>query len=166
MATTHVEVVSPTRVLHSGDAEMVVTRTVDGDIAFLADHVPLLGALDTCVTRIVAEDGSEVRIAVAGGFVEVRDNHVIVLAADAALGSEIDVDAARAELREAEARQRDDATDEAAEAALRRAQVRLEAAGVAAGATGVAAGAPARAAAGPAGAAASPPAAPAGGGGH
>ncbi len=138
MAATHVEVVSPSRVVYRGDAEMVVTRTVDGDIAFLADHVPLLGALDTCLTRVVAEDGSEVRIALGGGFVEIRDNQVSILATDAALGSEIDADAARAELREAEQRQRDDAGDETADAAVLRAQVRLEAAGAApaAGGTG------------------------------
>ncbi len=140
MAATHVEVVSPSRVVYRGEAEMVVTRTLDGDIAFLADHVPLLGALDTCLTRVVAEDGSEVRIALGGGFVEVRDNQVTILAADAALGSEIDVDAARAELREAEQRQRDDAGDASAGdasagatagAAVLRARVRLEAAGAA-----------------------------------
>lgn len=133
MATTTVEVVSPTKVLFRGEAEMVVTRSVDGEIAFLADHVPLLAALDSCVTRVIAEGGNETRIALGGGFVEVRDNQVSILAADAALADDIDVDAARAELAAAEQRQRDAAGDEAAtaaaEAAVRRAQVRLEAAG-------------------------------------
>ncbi len=133
MATTHVEVVSPTRVLWEGEAEMVVTRSVDGEIAFLADHVALLAALDACVTRIVGEDGSETRIALGGGFVEVRDNTVSILAADAALAGDIELDATRAELAAAEQRRHDatgDADAEAvAEAAIRRAQVRLEAAG-------------------------------------
>ena len=40
-----VQVVSPERVLYSGDAEMVVCRTSDGEIAFLPGHVPFLGAL-------------------------------------------------------------------------------------------------------------------------
>lgn len=129
MANTSVEVVSPVRVLHRGEAEMVVTRTTDGDIAFLADHVPLLAALDICVTRIVAGDGSEVRIAIGGGFVEVRDNQVTILAADAILGSEVDVEAARADLRAADERRRNDASDVGAEAAFRRATAQLEAAG-------------------------------------
>lgn len=133
MATTHVEVISPTEILFRGDAEMVVTRSVDGEIAFLADHVALLAALDICVTRVVAADGSETRIALGGGIVEVRDNQVSILAADAALADDIDVEATRAQLREAEQRQRD--ADEpgaaAAEAEVRRVQVRLEAAGAA-----------------------------------
>jgi F-type H+-transporting ATPase subunit epsilon len=132
MATTGVEVVSPTKVLFEGEAEMVVTRSVDGEIAFLADHVALLAALDICVTRIVAPDGSETRIALGGGLVEVRDNKVTILAADASLGADIDLDAARAELNEAEQLQSDPSDPEAsaaADAALRRAQVRLEAAG-------------------------------------
>jgi F-type H+-transporting ATPase subunit epsilon len=132
MATTEVEVVSPTKVLFEGGAEMVVTRSVDGEIAFLADHVALLAALDICVTRIVAPGGAETRIAIAGGLVEVRDNKVSILAADAALADDIDLDAARAELQEAEQRQpdpSDPAAVAAAATAIRRAQVRLEAAG-------------------------------------
>lgn len=102
MATTEVEVVSPDATLHSGEAEMVVCRTVDGEIAFLADHTPLIGALAPCPLRIVAEDGGEEIFAVGGGFVDVGDNKVIVLA-DLAVGADdIDVEAARSDLRDAE----------------------------------------------------------------
>ena len=45
MATTQVELVTPTGTLYSGQAEMVVCRTEGGDIAFLANHMPYLGAL-------------------------------------------------------------------------------------------------------------------------
>ncbi|HLI01066.1 MAG TPA: ATP synthase F1 subunit epsilon [Acidimicrobiales bacterium] len=131
MATTSVEVVSPARVLYTGEAEMVVCRTDGGEIAFLANHIPYLGALDPCVTRLIAEDGSETRIAVSGGFVEVRDNRVIVLADRAELGSDVDVEAARAEVREAQGRLSGASGDDVAVAELdvRRAEVRLEAAG-------------------------------------
>jgi F-type H+-transporting ATPase subunit epsilon len=141
VATTHVEVVSPAAVLYTGDAEMVVCRSVDGEIAFLADHIPYLGALDPCVTRLIAENGDETKIAVSGGFVEVRDNQVIILADHAELGSDVDVDAARTALREARDRRSsepsspgsDDGSPSSpspAELDVRRAQVRLEAAGV------------------------------------
>lgn len=132
MATTSVEVVSPAKVLYEGEAEMVVCRTVTGEIAFLADHIPFLGALDPCVVRLVAEGGgSEVRIAVSGGFVEVRDNHVVVLADSAEMGDDVDVAAAREAARSASERLRDDADDDVAAADLAAAQARLEAAGVA-----------------------------------
>jgi F-type H+-transporting ATPase subunit epsilon len=133
VATTEVEVVSPASVLYRGEAEMVICRSVDGEIAFLANHVPYLGALDPCVVRLVPESGEETRVAVSGGFIEVRDNRVIILADTAELAADIDVDAARASLRDAEGRLRTDANDEQAQADQRRAERLLEAAGAATG---------------------------------
>ena len=43
--TLQAEVVSPERILYSGEADMVVARTVAGEIAFLSNHAPFLGAL-------------------------------------------------------------------------------------------------------------------------
>ena len=138
MATTRFELVTPTRTLFSGEAEMIVCRSVDGEIAFLANHMPYIGALDPGLVRIVGPqsdqgEGStepDVRLAVRGGFVEVSDNRVIMLADVAELGSEVDVEAARAD--EAEAQQRLSPSgegDTSADEALRWAQARLEAAG-------------------------------------
>lgn len=82
MATTQVELVTPEGALYSGQAEMVACRTGGGDIAFLANHMPYLGALEPGDLRIVhPEDdpGGELRFTVGGGFVEVNDNRVIVL---------------------------------------------------------------------------------------
>ena len=65
-----VELVSPERILFSGEAEMVIARTVGGgDIAFLTGHAPFLGALDVGVVRIQVPGGAkEERAAVHGGF--------------------------------------------------------------------------------------------------
>jgi len=85
MATTQVDLVTPTGTLCSGQAEMVVCRSEGGDIAFLANHMPYLGALalDPNPLRIVhpegAAAGDELRYEVAGGFVEVSHNRVIIL---------------------------------------------------------------------------------------
>ncbi|MBO0731139.1 MAG: ATP synthase F1 subunit epsilon [Acidimicrobiaceae bacterium] len=125
MADTHIEVVTPGRTLYSGDAEMLVCRSTDGEIAFLADHMPYIGALDPGVVRVVGAQGAtngELVIAVHGGFVEVKENQVIMLAEVAELADEIDV--ARAQRAESEASSR--AGEPEADAALRRAQVRLE----------------------------------------
>jgi F-type H+-transporting ATPase subunit epsilon len=80
MATMRVAVVSPEKEIWSGEAELVVARTLDGEIGVLPVHIPLLGVL--------AEDG-EVRIKtgdqtvtaeVHGGFVSVTNDGVSVLA--------------------------------------------------------------------------------------
>jgi F-type H+-transporting ATPase subunit epsilon len=138
MATTQFELVTPAKTLFSGQAEMIVCRTVDGEIAFLANHMPYIGALDPCVVRVVgpqagAEPGAEasshepeVRVAVQGGFVEVKDNRVIMLADVAELGADVDVEEARRD--EASASPDTGGNDAQGGRALRWAQVRLEAA--------------------------------------
>jgi F-type H+-transporting ATPase subunit epsilon len=82
LATTIVELVTPDGALYSGQAEMVVCRTEGGDIAFLANHMPYVGALEAYPLRIVHPDNAtaeELRFDVQGGFVEVNDNHVVIL---------------------------------------------------------------------------------------
>jgi F-type H+-transporting ATPase subunit epsilon len=139
MATTQFELVTPSRTLYSGPAEMVVCRTVEGEIAFLANHMAYIGALDIGLVRIVgvtAEAGGtgpgDIRLAVQGGFVEVKDNQVIMLADVAELATEIDVAAARhdeeAASQAAASPGGDEADEAAADAALRWARARLEAA--------------------------------------
>ncbi len=137
MATTQVELVSPSRTLFTGEAEMLVCRTVGGEIAFLAEHMPYIGLLESGVVRVVGptqvpegvDAGSgELRIAVHGGVVEVQENQVILLADVAELADEIDVERAR-RARDAAEQAVTAGDDPTAEAALRRATVRLEVAG-------------------------------------
>jgi F-type H+-transporting ATPase subunit epsilon len=123
--TLTVELVSPERILFTGEAEMVVCRTTDGEIAFLTGHVPFLGALVEAPVRIKLVDGEVVAAAVHGGFVEVSNDRVTLLSDLAELASEIDFVRAR-DLRDwAEGRLRHE-HDAAVESALRRAHVRLE----------------------------------------
>jgi len=120
--TLHVELVSPERILYSGEAEMVACRTVDGgEIAFLTGHAPFLGALETGLVRVKTSGGEEVA-AVHGGFVEVRDNRVIILSDVAELAKDIDV--SRAERAKSEAA----GDEEEAVEARKRADARLDAA--------------------------------------
>ena len=125
-----VELVSPERILYSGEAEAVIARTTDGDIAFLTGHAPFIGALGIGVVTIQPVGGGEEKAAVHGGFVEVSDNRVTILSDVAELASQIDVERARAAQDRLERAQRAD-DDTEAEAALRRAHVRLQAAGAA-----------------------------------
>lgn len=128
MATLQVDLVSPERILFSGEAEMVIARTVGGgDIAFLPGHAPFVGTLDIATATIRTAGGDEV-VAVHGGFVEVSHDTVTILSEVAELASQIDVDRARRARDRAEERTRQEA-DAEAEAAARRAHVRLSAAG-------------------------------------
>jgi F-type H+-transporting ATPase subunit epsilon len=74
--TLHVELVSPESIVYSGDAEMVILRTVGGgDIAFLDGHAPFVGALDIASATIRTAEADE-RVALHGGFVEVSSRPV------------------------------------------------------------------------------------------
>jgi F-type H+-transporting ATPase subunit epsilon len=128
MSTMQVEVVTPERVIYSGEATMVITRTSSGEIAFLPNHAPFLGTLVENHTRIYLEGDRVEHIAVQGGFVEVSDNRVSILSDLAEMASEIDVERARLALDAAESvlRQGD---DEQASGEVRRANARLSAAG-------------------------------------
>ena len=120
MAAMTVEVVSPERVLFSGEATMVITRTQGGgEIAFLPGHAPFLGALSENHTRMFLVDGSTLDIAVHAGFVEVSNNKVSILSDVAELGSDIDVERARTALARAEDRVRQDGDAEANAAAAK-----------------------------------------------
>jgi F-type H+-transporting ATPase subunit epsilon len=77
--TLAVRLVSPERVLYTGDARVVTARTIEGDIAFLTGHAPFIGALGAGEIRIGQESGTDEVFDVDGGFVEVKDNVVTIL---------------------------------------------------------------------------------------
>ena len=131
----HVEVVSPEKVLYAGDGEMVVCRTADGDIAFLPQHAPFLGALGVAKVRVILPPSSgqpddEQVIAVHAGFVEVSNDRVIVLSDVAELPEQIDIPRAEAAKARAVAALAVNEHDDEAATALARAELRLEIAGV------------------------------------
>jgi F-type H+-transporting ATPase subunit epsilon len=109
--TLHVEVVVADRELWAGEANMVIAKTLEGDIGVLTGHPPVLGILaEGSIVRILdpqqggaggadgAEAGQEVTAAVSGGFLSVADDRISILATDAQLGTEVDKSAARSSL--------------------------------------------------------------------
>jgi F-type H+-transporting ATPase subunit epsilon len=125
-----VQLVSPEQILFEGEAEMVVCRALDGDIAFLKDHVPYLGVLDDDAVRILQPGDAETAAAVHGGFVQMNGDKLVVLSDLAELKADIDVPRAEAAKQAAEARLASDPDDGEAQAALARAETRLKVAGV------------------------------------
>jgi F-type H+-transporting ATPase subunit epsilon len=124
--TLRAELVVPDRELWSGEASIVIAKTTEGDIGVLTGHSPIFGILtEGSVVQIQNED-AEVRAAVSGGFLSVADDRVSILAAQAQLGAEVDIEEARRELATALAEARPGAEDSPA---VRYARARLRAAG-------------------------------------
>lgn len=125
MAALQVTLVSPDREVWAGEAEMVIARTVDGELGILPGHISLLGELVSWPVRIKRSGEPDLVAAVHGGFLSVTQNGVSVLAETVELADE--VDAGRA--RQAFERASQAGADEEATAAQQRARARLRAAG-------------------------------------
>lgn len=77
----HVDLVSVEAKVWSGEAEMVIARTTEGELGVLAGHELLLGQLaEPGIVRIRREGESELAFEVDGGFLSVTDEGVTVLA--------------------------------------------------------------------------------------
>ena len=102
--TLRVALVEPEGELWSGEAEMVIARTLDGEIGLLTGHAPVIGILaEGSMVQIRSENPGEADVfaAVSGGFMSVADNRVSILARQGQLGSDVNVTAAQAELDQA-----------------------------------------------------------------
>ncbi|GHH68111.1 ATP synthase epsilon chain [Streptosporangium violaceochromogenes] len=131
MAKLRVGVVSPEREIWSGEADMVIAKTIDGEIGIMPKHAPVLGVLVEGGVLTVKRGGGESDLvaAVHGGFLSVADNEVSILAEMAELGSEVDVAAAKDALQRAQASIEADQENADAALAAKRARARLRAAG-------------------------------------
>ncbi|MFF5113360.1 F0F1 ATP synthase subunit epsilon [Streptosporangium sp. NPDC000509] len=131
MAKLRVGVVSPEREIWSGEADMVIAKTVDGEIGIMPKHAPVLGVLvEGGLLKIKRGNGeADLVAAVHGGFLSVADDEVSVLAEVAELGSEVDIARAKSALERAQASIESEQEDADAAAGARRAKARLRAAG-------------------------------------
>ena len=124
--TFQVELVSPESISYSGEAEMVIARTLEGgDIAFQPGHVPFIGVLAVWSVDVIRSDGARDTIAVHQGFIQVAGTKVSILS-DVSESAD-DIDVARAEEARSGAEQglAADREDEDAAGALARAELRL-----------------------------------------
>ena len=88
------KIVTPEKLVLQEEVDEVILPTQEGQIAILKDHIPLVSTLRPG-ELVMKKDGRETPLAVSGGFIEVRDNTVTVLADTAERVEEIDL--ARAE---------------------------------------------------------------------
>lgn len=103
MEALRLEIVTPDKVVLEANVDYVGAPGVDGEFGVLPGHIPLLSALS--VGELYYRQGSATHWAfVAGGFAEVSENKVTILAEAAELSSDIDVDRAQQALERARAR--------------------------------------------------------------
>jgi len=122
------DVVTAERVVYSDEVDVVIAPGIDGQLAILPDHAPLLTMLQSG-DLTVRKKGEEQDIFVSGGFLEVMQNRVTVLADTAERADEIDISRAEEARRRAEERLRihpEDADLARAEVALQRAMMRIK----------------------------------------
>jgi F-type H+-transporting ATPase subunit epsilon len=130
-----VHVVTPEREVWAGQAEMLIARGVDGELGILAGHQPMLVQLAIGPLRIHREGGELLAAVVDGGFLHVGTHEGVtradVLASQAELAAEIDVDAARRVLAELEGRgvELEEAELEALKREVQKAEARVKLAG-------------------------------------
>lgn len=113
-ALTHLSIVTPSALRFSGEAELVVAPGAAGDLGALAHHAPMLTTLRPGVVSATVAKGAtgddtttpraleRIQFAVEGGFMQILPDHVVILTDRALSREEIDVDAARADLKRAE----------------------------------------------------------------
>ena len=128
MAQFRLEVVTPSRRFMDEDIEMLVVRTIEGDIAVLKNHIPLVTPLEIGILKLNYPDGTSKVSTICGGYMEVTKEKTTIVTDSAEWPGEIDVERAEEARKRAEARLKGsgDSDDVArAELALKRALNRL-----------------------------------------
>ncbi len=109
MQTIPFKLITPTKVVFEGDAELVIAVTTEGEEGVLAHHAPFLSALKPGVLRAnIVESGAARRLelATSEGFMQALPDRITVLVDEALTFEEIDVAQARTELSMASERQK------------------------------------------------------------
>ena len=99
----HLEValVAAERTVWQGQAKIVIARTTDGDVGILPGHAPLLGLLQGGTVQVRTVDDEYFVAAAPDGFISVANDRVSILAENAEMGHDIDLEEARRDLEQA-----------------------------------------------------------------
>ena len=117
MSQMQVELVAADRLVWSGEANMVIARTTEGDVGILPNHAPMLSLMVDGIVDVTTTDGESWIAAVDAGFLSVANNRISILAEHAEMSHDIDLEKARADLERAQSAGEDD--DEATATAER-----------------------------------------------
>ncbi|GIN69739.1 ATP synthase epsilon chain [Bacillus sp. J14TS2] len=128
MKTLQVHIVTPDGPVFDGDVEMVTTKVESGELGILPGHIPMVAPLQIGAVRLNKGNQTEF-VAVNGGFVEVQQEKVTILAQTAEKADSIDI--ARAEEAKKRAERllqgnQDDVDFKRAQLALKKAMNRID----------------------------------------
>ena len=130
MATYHLQIVTPDRMVYNGEAERIIVRTVNGDVCILPHHIDYAVPLAIGEARVTDGQGNTRLAACNNGMLSVHGNEVRVVAVTFEWADEIDLDRARRAEESAhellEKLQREDQDFTVAEARLKRALARIQ----------------------------------------
>ncbi len=130
MATFHLQIVTPDRMVYDGEAERIIVRTVSGDVCILARHIDYAAALGIGEARMTDASGNTRAAACSGGLLSVAGGEVRVVATTFEWADEIDLARAERAQQEAEERLRelrhDDVQYALVEAKIKRALIRQQ----------------------------------------
>lgn len=104
MSSFHLQIVTPDGAFFDGPAQQVRVRTIDGDVAILAGHIPYVTALGIGEAAVTAEDGTVRKAAANGGMLSVTPEEVRVVATTFEWAENIDVERAKRAKEKAEER--------------------------------------------------------------
>lgn len=104
MSSFHLQIVTPDGAFFDGPAQQVRVRTIDGDVAILAGHIPYVTALGIGEAAVTAEDGTVRKAAANGGMLSVTPEEVRVVATTFEWAENIDVERAKKAKEKAEER--------------------------------------------------------------
>jgi F-type H+-transporting ATPase subunit epsilon len=113
MAAFHFELVSPEKLVFSGDVEAVVVPGVEGEFTVLKDHAPLISTMKPGVVVIDETPAKKLRLFVRGGFAEVAPSGLTILAEQTIPLAELGAAGLDAELQDFEDEVAGAKTDEA-----------------------------------------------------
>jgi len=102
MASFHFELVSPDKLIYSGETDSVLVPGSEGDFVVLKDHAPVMTSLRPGVVAFEEAQGKQTRIFVRGGFAEVGPSGLTLLAETAIAEGELDAAHLAAAIRDAE----------------------------------------------------------------
>lgn len=104
MSSFHLQIVTPDGEFFDGPAQRVRVRTINGDVAILAGHIPYVTALGTGEASVTTEDGADRKAAASGGMLSVTPEIVRVVATTFEWAENIDVERAKKAKEKAEDR--------------------------------------------------------------
>jgi F-type H+-transporting ATPase subunit epsilon len=122
-----VEVLTPEGEVFNGEVQQVSTRTAVGEIGILANHVPILAALEPTELRLHVSDSEVETYAQAHGWLQVFANHALLLVEEAIPPDQLDSSRLQEQMKDAEQRLSEAEEGSAAQERAEKDRMRIEA---------------------------------------